>query len=37
MLSPDYWGRGIIPEAAESVLSWFSRRLQLKRIEASAF
>lgn len=36
-LSPDYWGRGIIPEAAESVLEYGFHVLQLKRIEASAF
>ena len=36
-LSPAYWGRGIIVEAANCLIDWGFNDLNLKRIEVSAF
>ena len=36
-LSPAYWGKGLIVEAAECLIAWGFNDLNLKRIEASAF
>ena len=36
-LSKAYWGRGIIPEAAEAIINWGFVTLGLKRIEIATF
>ena len=36
-LNPEYWGLGLIPEAASKVLEFGFEMLQLKRIEAGTF
>ena len=36
-LNPAYWGRGIVPEAAEAMLAWGFEDLHLKRIEINLF
>lgn len=36
-LSEDYWGLGLIPEAAKAVISFGFNNLNLKRIEVNAF
>jgi ribosomal-protein-alanine N-acetyltransferase len=36
-LNPSYWGNGLVPEAAEAILSWGFEDLNLKRIEVNLF
>lgn len=36
-LNPAYWGKGIVPEAAEALLTWGFEELNLKRIEINLF
>ena len=36
-LNPNYWGNGLVPEAAEAILAWGFEDLNLKRIEVNLF